>query len=202
MVTVCAYCNTILRPASEPDEPVNHGICETCHTRFLSLLGVNIARYLDLLDAPVVLVDEEARILSANHLARGLFEIPAGTDSNPRLCGNVFACENAGLPGGCGQTVQCSGCAIRNTVMETHRTGAPVDRRPAVLTRRLRGIRKPARSLHLHAKRGAGGPAEDRAGRDRKDLARPYSVTCRPLSPPRASAPLPSSWPGPGPSRC
>jgi len=138
MVTVCAYCHTIIRPASEPDEPVNHGICEPCHTHFLALLGIDLNRYLDLLDAPVVLVDEEARVLSANHLAQESFHIPAGMVPSPRLCGDVFECENAERPEGCGRTVPCLSCAIRNTVMETHRTGDPVDGRPAVLTRRLR----------------------------------------------------------------
>lgn len=37
--------------------------------------------------------------------------------------GDVFECENARLPEGCGKTFHCSGCTIRNTVMDTVETG-------------------------------------------------------------------------------
>ncbi len=45
--------------------------------------------------------------------------------------GDVFGCIYAHLPEGCGQTMHCSACTVRRTVMETHRTGRSQTRVPA-----------------------------------------------------------------------
>lgn len=47
--------------------------------------------------------------------------------------GDVFECENARQPEGCGHTVHCSGCAIRQTVLDTMQTENPHTRVPATL---------------------------------------------------------------------
>jgi hypothetical protein len=49
--------------------------------------------------------------------------------------GDVFECAYARLPEGCGNTIHCSGCTIRRTVMETHKTGKSSLRVPATLNR-------------------------------------------------------------------
>jgi hypothetical protein len=49
--------------------------------------------------------------------------------------GDVFECAYARLPGGCGRTAHCSGCTIRQTVMDTVRTGQGHLRAPAYLNR-------------------------------------------------------------------
>jgi hypothetical protein len=53
-----------------------------------------------------------------------------------KLLGDVFECANATLPGGCGRTVHCSGCAIRKAVEQTWETGTPQVRVPATLQAR------------------------------------------------------------------
>jgi hypothetical protein len=47
--------------------------------------------------------------------------------------GDVFECAYARLPEGCGKTVHCSGCTIRNTVIKTFATGINYIRTPAFL---------------------------------------------------------------------
>ena len=48
--------------------------------------------------------------------------------------GEVFECEYARLPEGCGNTMHCSACTIRNTVMATVKTGKPNRLVPAFLS--------------------------------------------------------------------
>ena len=47
--------------------------------------------------------------------------------------GDVFECKYAKLPGGCGKTIHCSGCTIRNTVTDTLQTGNSHSQVPATL---------------------------------------------------------------------
>jgi hypothetical protein len=51
--------------------------------------------------------------------------------------GDVFECAYASLPGGCGETIHCEACTIRNTVMDTFKTGKSHLKTPAYL---LQGI--------------------------------------------------------------
>jgi hypothetical protein len=53
--------------------------------------------------------------------------------------GDVMECAYAKLPEGCGNTVHCAACTIRNNVMETFKTGKSLKRVPASLNRRSRG---------------------------------------------------------------
>jgi hypothetical protein len=55
-------------------------------------------------------------------------------DSVKRLPGDVFECQQARLPEGCGRAVCCSGCAIRKAVLKTFETGEPESGIPATLT--------------------------------------------------------------------
>ena len=101
-------------------------------------MGVDITEYLTMLDQPVVLVDQDLHILSTNQ------EIRKVTRKEPssvigHLSGEVFECEYARCPGGCGNTTHCSGCVIRNSVKETYQTGRPVDKRPATIEQDIDG---------------------------------------------------------------
>ena len=66
---VCAYCNKDLRPATSEKEGVSHGICPACYNHVKASLGVDLKDYLNMLDHPVFLVDDDVRILSANYKA-------------------------------------------------------------------------------------------------------------------------------------
>lgn len=92
-----------------------------------------------MLDKPVLLVDQDMHVLSGNWLSQTLTGKQIA-DITGKLSGDVFECENAILPGGCGVTIHCSGCVIRNSVNETYKTGIPVYQRPAILNHGYTGI--------------------------------------------------------------
>jgi PAS domain-containing protein len=141
MKRVCAWCKTELSRVDVQagyENVITHGICENCSTNLLFQMGVELGVFLDSLKLPVVVVDRGGTIVTANHQARtllrkGLSEI-AGYKG-----GDVFECAYARLPGGCGNTMHCSGCTIRRTVMETHGTGRGFLRVPATLNRNTPG---------------------------------------------------------------
>jgi hypothetical protein len=134
MKTVCAYCNAVIHSSDNPDEHIGHGICRSCADYALATLGIDLVRYLDMFGAPVIIVDNDVTVLGSNYRAReflGKLVIESGKYRG----GEVFGCSNSRLAGGCGRPITCSGCTIRNPVMETWRTGEPFERRPAVINR-------------------------------------------------------------------
>lgn len=130
MKIVCSFCNTVIRPGSTPDAPVSHGVCTSCYDRILASHGFNIRKFLNMLDAPVFLVDDDVNILAANTLALSTVKKPVALVQGI-ICGKVLECINAYLPPGCGKTTFCPDCTIRTTVNETYETGQGVTRRPA-----------------------------------------------------------------------
>ena len=134
MKTICSFCNVVISEGTSPDSRINHGVCTSCYTKILTEHGFNLQKFLNLLDAPVFLVDEDVNVLAANSLASAAIKKPL-KDTTGQLCGNVLECINALLPEGCGKTPSCPDCTIRNSVNETYRTGAQITRRPADITR-------------------------------------------------------------------
>ncbi|MGA8244295.1 MAG: hypothetical protein WB811_05170, partial [Methanoregula sp.] len=59
MRTICSFCNTTIRPGASPDEPASHGVCKSCYEQILTRYRLNIRKFLDMLDAPVLLVDND-----------------------------------------------------------------------------------------------------------------------------------------------
>jgi hypothetical protein len=112
------------------DERISHGICRDCLEQFMAGSGESLDAFLESLEAPVCVVDEECRIIAANALAQHTISKDMG-QIRGRLGGEVFGCEHSRLPGGCGHTVHCESCTIRNTVIETFETGKPCTRVPA-----------------------------------------------------------------------
>jgi hypothetical protein len=133
MKKMCSFCGTIINPGTSPEAPVSHGVCKSCYTSIMTDHGFNVQKFLDLLDAPVFLVDDDVNILAANSLAIAAVKKPPALVRG-NLCGDVIECVNAFLPEGCGKTKFCSDCTIRSTVNETYRTGSQVTRRPADVT--------------------------------------------------------------------
>lgn len=134
MKTVCSFCGMVIREGSG-DDGVSHGICPACFDEIRNRYGFNARKFLELFDAPVLLVDDDARVMAANRLAVTLagraVEIADG-----RFCGDVLSCVNAILESGCGKTRFCPDCVFRNSVTETYTTGRPVTDRKATLCRR------------------------------------------------------------------
>jgi PAS domain-containing protein len=139
---VCAWCGTGLgekKIAGTPAHPITHGICESCSIELWGEAGTPLEEFLDSLGIPTLLVDGPGIVRSAN---QGALEMVGKSteEVDGKFGGQVFDCVNADLPGGCGRTVQCSACTVRNTVTLTHETGESQTRVPAILKVRPRGI--------------------------------------------------------------
>ncbi|MEW5736158.1 MAG: PAS domain-containing protein [Thermodesulfobacteriota bacterium] len=127
MLRICAWCGAKLSNSpggtAEPsDYPITHGICPPCADNLVFQAGVDLGRYLDSLEVPVVVVDGDAVVQTANDAARAMLGKELARIEG-RRGGDVFECSYARLPGGCGRTEHCSACAIRRSVTETLETG-------------------------------------------------------------------------------
>jgi hypothetical protein len=97
-------------------------------------MGVELEEFLDSLKLPVVVVNRGGTIVTGNNQARTVLRKGLPEMEGYRG-GDVFECAYARLPGGCGNTMHCSGCTIRKTVMETHGTSRSFLKVPATLNR-------------------------------------------------------------------
>lgn len=130
MKVFCAWCRKELSTGAPADAPVSHGICASCAKRFFAHRKVPLGTFLDRLDGPVFLVDDDGRIRAANRAAGALAgEEPAAVEG--KLGGDALECRHAREPGGCGHTAHCRSCTIRLCVTETLTTGRGLVRVPA-----------------------------------------------------------------------
>jgi len=135
MKRICAWCRKELSCGDAQDEPekgISHGICESCKDNMVFQMGVELRRFLNSLNAPILLIDREGKVVAGNNRASELLskDLP---EIEGRKGGQVFECEFARLPEGCGKTVHCSGCTIRRAVAQTHESGGSSLKVPAVL---------------------------------------------------------------------
>lgn len=141
---LCAWCGKKLIESTEYDsEPENsniitHGICNDCRKRVLAQMGLPLKEFLDLLPAPVLLVDSDVKVKTANLHARSIIQKDI-REIEGYKGGDVFECSYASQPGGCGQTIHCSGCAIRISVTDTYKTGKSLLKIPACLQKKSLG---------------------------------------------------------------
>jgi hypothetical protein len=136
MKRVCAWCNREMENGEGTpvdDGIVTHGICGECADNIEFQLGVSIKKFLNSFKVPVILLDGNNRAISANRFALDLVKKNLAS-INHVILGNVFECAYSRLPGGCGKTSHCSGCTIRNAIMDTFRTGEPNLEVPATVT--------------------------------------------------------------------
>ena len=134
MKKICSSCGIDLGavPGVTPSEEISHGLCDKCAVHFLADIGVPLDDFIESLEVPVVTVTEDNLVGTANSSARKLL----GKNIN-KLAGfkpgDIFECEHALLQEGCGRTVHCSGCAIRQSIDDTHKTGDAHKNVPAFL---------------------------------------------------------------------
>ena len=145
MKKVCSFCGIVMSPGTYPGEPASHGVCKSCYDTILARHGFNARRFLDMLDTPVFLVDDDVRILAANTCALAIANNPI-EQVQGKLGGKILECINAFLPEGCGKTPFCPDCPIRKSVNETYATGHAVKQRPAELCRKIKDTKE---NLHL-----------------------------------------------------
>ena len=127
MKRVCAWCQKDLDSyhigkISETCAPITHGICGDCIRANLSFKAKPLYSFLEQFPKPVFLITEEVRIVAGN--SAGL-ELLGKTHAEVKgiLGGDAFDCKYAGQPGGCGNTLHCKSCTIRNAVTETMQSG-------------------------------------------------------------------------------
>ena len=114
------------------DTEISHGICSSCRDNVIFQEGVPLQRYIDSLAIPIFVVDSNVMATAVNRSAcEVLGKEPTAVVQH--LAGNVFECEYARLPEGCGGTIHCSGCTIRKTVTKCFTTGKPQSLVPAYL---------------------------------------------------------------------
>lgn len=125
MIKVCAWCTREISGGDDPtNSRVSHGICPDCRDHFFPSEGPpQLAEFLDKLSVPVLVVDNDVRVLAANEKASSLLgkEVDRVVGC---LGGDAIECSYARLPGGCGKQIHCRSCTIRRTVLDTYETGA------------------------------------------------------------------------------
>ena len=121
---VCSWCDTTLN--TEEPSRVSHGICPRCKDVFFGHLEpVSVKEYIEGFGFPIFLVNSNVELEQANEGACA-FAGKEFSEIEGRLGGNVIECVYSKHPGGCGKTVHCEACTIRNSVTRTYRTGEPV----------------------------------------------------------------------------
>jgi len=170
MKRVCAWCKRELKEKAGPADGVTHGICRDCRLAIQKKPEISLNELLETIAAPVVLVDAAGIVQYANAVARGMLgkELPK-IQGLPG--GNVFECDYAYLPEGCGKTEHCSGCTVRRAVMSTHETKQGCFKHKVFLNQRQPqgGVQKIALLVSTEKVRDMvllriDGPAADNAG--------------------------------------
>jgi len=139
MKKVCAWCGKKMGTVSSDKKTsklITHSICYKCANIQLAEFGTPLQKFLDGIDAPVALVDSDGNIRTANTKVRKLVRKDLSKIEG-YSGGEVFECAYSRLPGGCGNTIHCSGCTIRKTVMETYATGKSLLKVPATLIQQI-----------------------------------------------------------------
>jgi len=134
MKRICAWCGTNLKPSpvDERDRsPITHGICPNCAYRVLGHERRNLNGFLETLDNPVLVVDDDGVVLNANTRAQKLLNKDLDLIAGKRG-GDIIECEHSRSQGGCGSTEYCqTGCVIRRSVTHTFATGEALERQTA-----------------------------------------------------------------------
>jgi len=119
---ICFYCKACIQVESSIVPGVSYGVCQNCIPRLVKDLGQSLSEFLDELSIPIMVVQEDLRVVAGNQTSRKLSPEPM-EEIFGRLCGEVIGCTHSREPKGCGQTVHCPNCAIRRSVVHTIETG-------------------------------------------------------------------------------
>lgn len=137
---ICSWCNKTIYHGDK-NSPISHGLCEDCLI-FLEHEITPIKTLLDKIQVPVLLVDKKGIVQTANKIGLENLQKPL-KDVEQHLGGVVMNCIFSELPEGCGNTEHCSGCTIRNSVMETFKSGSKINNRIAYQYIRMKdGVKK------------------------------------------------------------
>lgn len=136
MKRICAWCRKELGSAEATarlDACITHGICDECSAKIFEPKKTSLINFLDNLGAPVIVVDSNGNVASANTQAQQFLHKTLPELAGPP--GDIFECAFARYTEGCGNTVHCNGCAIRAAVLDTFHSGNSHLKTPVTLKR-------------------------------------------------------------------
>jgi PAS domain-containing protein len=138
---ICSYCRkTIGEKEPINDETVSHGMCQECYDYYEEQVkGLSLDKFLDKFEVPLLIVDKDGRIVAANKMLENMTG-RSHREAFGLLGGEIMECAYARLPEGCGETVHCLACSIRNTIMATMESGEPQKQVPVKLRRENKEI--------------------------------------------------------------
>jgi hypothetical protein len=93
---------------------------------------MSIQSIIDRFPFPVLVVDEDVTVSVLNKRGQEILGVRPDP-AKPRRGGELFGCVHSHLPGGCGRSIHCSGCALRRTVTATYHSREPQVHVPATL---------------------------------------------------------------------
>jgi PAS domain-containing protein len=124
MKIICAWCNKTLTEDLRPKAEVSHGICRDCMEKMFGPSRVVLTEFLNSIELPVLVTDENKEIRQANRAAERILARD-GRQMQGKRFGVVIECANAELAGECGVSPFCAGCAFRRNIYDTHYDGKP-----------------------------------------------------------------------------
>lgn len=124
MKTVCAWCRKVMIEDETRNAPLTHGVCPDCMKRMLENSEINLKQVLNSIDFPVLVTDASVTILQVNQKAEDLLGISVHQLEMPTV-GIAIECRHAGAPEACGDSEQCAGCVLRQTIRDTSADGRP-----------------------------------------------------------------------------
>ena len=130
----CAWCDAMIPGGRDRDGNglVSYGICLTCADRIFADQVLPLQTIIDQLAFPVLVVDSDVTLSILNKHAQEILGVSAEQAEGHRG-GELFDCVYAHGPGGCGRSIHCASCALRQAVKTTYATGAPQQCVPATL---------------------------------------------------------------------
>lgn len=144
MKRVCAWCKKSMGEVQSilhDNHAITHGICDSCLNDLFIDKNIDFIPFLNSISAPVILIDEENTYLSANDSALNFL----GKDHQhfkQKKTGDIFTCENAHLPGGCGYTDKCGGCQLIKLINDTYEGENHFEHVPITITQQKDNTRQ------------------------------------------------------------
>lgn len=134
MISICSYCRQKIGE-KEPfeDSRLSHGICSACYDYHIPrILERDFSKHLDQYAYPVIMVDENVRLIGINRNMTTFLGRPKD-EILGLLGGELLGCRYARISEGCGKTAHCSICTIRRAVDKSRSQGKDLVDIPAQL---------------------------------------------------------------------
>ncbi len=130
----CAWCQKrmgTVQAEAFSENVITHGMCEECMLKMASGMTKTIDDFLDTLECPVLMLEDDNTMATANQQACEVMGKTREEIAGKRP-GDVLECPYSKEPGGCGLQVHCKSCVIRKSVKKTFETGEACRAVPAI----------------------------------------------------------------------